>query len=80
MSWNVTVNVVGGEARVFSQSGDLPAESSIVIAGHEDDSTANLSVSLMDALGQKASAGNFTRKTVREQVAQQLNKLEGADA
>jgi hypothetical protein len=62
VSWNITVNVVGGEARVFSQSGELPAETSIILAGHEDGASVNLSVNLTDEGGQRASVGSFARK------------------
>jgi hypothetical protein len=62
VSWNITVNIVNGEARVFSQNGELPAETSILLAGHEDGGSANLSVNLTDEGGQRASIGSYQRK------------------
>jgi hypothetical protein len=62
VSWQIAVNVVGGEAKVVGQSGTLPDETAILVSGHDGATDTNLSVSLTDESGQRASSGSYSRK------------------
>lgn len=62
MSYQISINVVGGEAKVVGQSGTLPDEIGIQIAGHEDDAYQTVNIELIDKAGQYASAASYARK------------------